>query len=97
MHIQTRSPQPGEAAFNKVHPALAVRRLEVLHVNSEWLNTEDTENPRELQRNPGFSSALYFFSIQTSAYSVAFLGVLCVKFRPLFAFPCRTRKIIEPW
>src|SRR5882762_8167842 len=52
-------------------------------LNSEKRNTEDTENHREPQRKRPFSSRrlLFFFSNSPSVFSVAFLCVLCVKFR----------------
>ncbi len=52
-------------------------------LNSEKRNTEYAKNYRDPQRNRSFSFRHLFlsFSINPSALSVVFLGVLCVKFR----------------
>ena len=52
-------------------------------LNPEKHNTEDTKNHREPQRNPPVSPRRLFrvFSTKPSVLSVAFLRVLCVKFR----------------
>src|SRR6266576_886098 len=66
----------------RTSPRLFVVSLIVV-LNSERLNTEDTMSHREPQRNRPFSPGRLFiiFSIRFSVHSVAFLGVLCVKFR----------------
>src|SRR5712692_9678093 len=52
-------------------------------LNSEKRNTEDAKNHREPQRNQPFPfhHVLIVCSIRPSVLSVAFLRVLCVKFR----------------
>jgi hypothetical protein len=64
-----------------VCPQRALRRYSA--GNSEKLNTEDTESHRGPQRNQPFSYRRPFltYSSNPSVHSVAFLCVLCVKFR----------------
>jgi hypothetical protein len=66
-------------------------------LNPQKRNTEDTKNHREPRRNRQFTfrrRSLFYF-VRPSVLSVAFLRVLCVKFRKAQTKVCAPRKYFD--